>query len=145
VTLIIRRALSEADLAAAADAGARSAQGAFTWRPLPLTQPLLRKLMHGEDVWLALQEETVVGMLSLYPPDFVHFLFVVSEAKNKGVGRALLSHVRTHAGVALRLKVDTANSDAIAFYEHLGCGRIDTGADSHGEDEGIAWVGYRLD
>jgi ribosomal protein S18 acetylase RimI-like enzyme len=88
----------------------------------------------------------LVGIVSLFAADnFIHCLYVDPDAQRLGVGRTLVAHLRKETGRALTLKLDTPNTEAIAFYEATGWTRMN-GPDDFGVDAfGVSWARYRLD
>jgi len=55
---------------------------------------------------------------------WIHELFVVEEARGRGVGRALVARAdrffQFHGGPRTAVRVESANRDALAFWNHLG-------------------------
>jgi GNAT superfamily N-acetyltransferase len=147
LTLTIRKARNAAEIAEAAALYARAGTAAFTWRPVGhFTAEDFIRFAEEEEVWVAFMGNALVGILSLFRADnFVHCLYVSPEAQRLGVGRSLVDHLRRQAGGPLTLKLDTPNTQAIAFYEATGWVRL-SGPDDFGTDlQGISWARYRLD
>ena len=146
LTLTIRKARNGDEIAAAAALYERSGSAAFTWRPPGYFQAEdFKYFAEEEDVWLAFVGEAFVGILSLYAADnFIHCLYVDSDAQRLGVGRSLVAHVRKETERPLTLKLDTPNVAAIAFYEATGWSRM-SGPDDFGVDAfGVSWARYQL-
>jgi GNAT superfamily N-acetyltransferase len=55
---------------------------------------------------------------------WIHELFVLEEARGRGVGRALVASVdrffESHGGPRTAVRVESGNRDALAFWQHLG-------------------------
>lgn len=147
LTLTIRKAHNAAEIADAAALYVRSGTAAFTWRPAGhFTVEDFVRFAEEEEVWLALMGDALVGILSLFRAEnFIHCLYVAPEAQRLGVGSTLVTYLRRETGRPLTLKLDTPNSNAIAFYEATGWVRLN-GPDDFGADlKGISWARYRLD
>lgn len=85
----------------------------------------------SEEVFIAIEDEQPLGLLSLYRPEaFVHFLFV--RDRGRGVGAALLRHAQASVETPLSLKVATANVHAIRFYHREGFTEREQGDDGRG-------------
>jgi ribosomal protein S18 acetylase RimI-like enzyme len=136
---IIRRAETR-ELAACAALYESVGRSHFNWRPMAdfVAADFLR-FAEQEEVWVAVDGERLLGLLSYYAPEhFVHCLYIDDAAQGQGVGRALLARMRTEAGVALELKVDEANTGALGFYEKLDWHMI-----GGGETGGYRWFRLR--
>jgi GNAT superfamily N-acetyltransferase len=147
LTLTIRKARSAAEIAEAAALYVRAGTDAFTWRPPGhFTAEDFVRFAEEEEVWLAFMGNALVGLLSLFRADnFIHCLYVAPEAQRLGVGRSLVAYLRSETGRPLTLKLDTPNTNAIAFYEATGWTRLN-GPDDFGTDlKGVDWARYRLD
>ena len=146
LAIAIREAQSVDDVAAAGRIYERSGRHAFTWRPTDYFQAnLLPALSKDETIWIAWFGDTAVGFLSFYREGhFVHSLYVDPEAQGLGVGRALVSHVRSLVEGPLTLKLDEPNAAAIAFYEATGWTRLNEPEDSGFDEAGVRWLRYRL-
>ena len=70
------------------------------------------------EVWLAEEKGRPAGFLGCDGPH-VEMLFVEPELFGRGVGGALLRHVRNRHG-ALRLEVNEQNAKALTFYQRQG-------------------------
>lgn len=74
----------------------------------------------GEEVWVAVESNEVVGFISIWKPDcFIHHLFVSPEDLKKGIGLKLLNFVKQRYS-NLSLKCLTQNTNAVAFYLSQG-------------------------
>jgi ribosomal protein S18 acetylase RimI-like enzyme len=147
LTLTIRKARTAAEIADAAALYVRSGTAAFTWRPAGhFTAEDFVRYAEEEEVWLAFMGDALVGILSLFPADnFIHCLYVAPEAQRLGVGKSLVTYLRSETGRPLTLKLDTPNTNAIAFYQATGWRRLN-GPDDFGTDlQGVNWARYRLD
>lgn len=87
----------------------------------------------GETLFVAAgTDDNPLGFLSVWAPDrFVHHLYVRSESRNRGIGKALLGYLRTQLPMPWKLKCLTANDAALAFYESQGWRNVssDVGAE----------------
>jgi len=134
--MAIRRAELR-DLSACARLYVEIGRQDFHWRPRSYFKAadFLGYAEH-EDVWVAVPDGAIVGFLSYFAPDhFLHYLFVDSAARGRGVGAALIAHVRAHYGARHSLKVDVPNEAARRFYARLGYFEVATG-----EMDGIDWI-----
>ena len=146
-TLTIRKAANGAELADAAALYERVGTAAFTWRPAGYFKARdFVDFAQEEEVWLALLGDALVGVLSFFgAKNFIHCLYVDSDAQRLGVGRSLVEHLRKQTAGTMTLKLDTPNNAAIDFYESTGwtpmSGPEDFGTDMYG----VSWARYRLD
>jgi len=109
----------------------------FTWLP-PEGHKAADFLAYApyEEVYVAVREGVVLGILALYRPDsFVHSLYV--DDRGRGIGKALLDHVETLVDGPLSLKVQTANARAQAFYAREGFRVVEEGRDP---PPGVPWL-----
>lgn len=89
------------------------------WAPVPLP------ISHEDWTlgWAALDGDTPVGIV-LATGDFIDDLWIASEARNRGVGAALLAKVEAEIAERghsiARLRVVATNLRAIAFYAREG-------------------------
>jgi ribosomal protein S18 acetylase RimI-like enzyme len=132
----IRRARSD-ELGACADLYARVLRETFTWLPPERhrREDFLR-FAREEEVYVAVQTGQVLGVASFFrPQNFLHSLYV--DARERGVGKALLDHIALHADGPLSLKVQALNLRAQAFYRREGFVCTE-----HGRDPGsdVAWL-----
>ena len=102
--------------------------------PVAARRFLLDRFNHGESVlFLALQEGTPVGFAQLYPSFssvalarifVLNDLFVTSQGRRKGVGRALISaaseFAKTLGAVRLTLSTEVTNFSAQSLYRDMG-------------------------
>ena len=73
---------------------------------------------HAE-TWVYMQEEKMIGFISIIDQQFIGALFVASSQTGNGVGSQLLKHVQScYSG--LSLEVYQKNQRAVHFYHHLG-------------------------
>jgi ribosomal protein S18 acetylase RimI-like enzyme len=90
-----------------------------------------------EEVYVALADGRLVGLVSFYRPDsFLHSLYVDYAEHGRGVGAALLAHIEAIAEAPVSLKVQTRNLQARRFYERNGFKIVEEGQDS----EQSQWV-----
>ena len=64
-------------------------------------------------------QEKMVGFISVLDPQFIGALFVSEAFIGKGIGQALMEHVKTHYS-ELSLEVYQKNHRAVHFYHHQG-------------------------
>ncbi len=69
------------------------------------------------EVWMA-QEGRALAFIALHGPGNIAGLFVDPKFQGRGIGRALLNHVK--GTVALHLEVVAPNFNARRFYERCG-------------------------
>ena len=73
------------------------------------------------------------GFISVWEPDrFIHHLYVRSDSRRKGIGRALLRALEAQMPKPWRLKCPRANSAAMAFYMTQGWNEISSGTSEDG-------------
>ncbi|MDY0874216.1 GNAT family N-acetyltransferase [Dongia rigui] len=96
----------------------------------------------GEEQWVALIDDQIVGYISVYwPTNFIHSLYIVPGFQGRGAGRALLDEVRKRAKGDLELKTDKANARAFAFYRQLGWRVVGEGMAATGPWWRLRWAG----
>lgn len=92
----------------------------FPW----VAHPDIADFIHdsqGEAIFVAEINGQIAGFASLLRVmDFVHLLFVAPEFRHKGVGHALIQHLRQEAVGTLTLKCVMDNEAALRFYAHEG-------------------------
>lgn len=83
--------------------------------------PSFSDTTNGEQIYVAVLEETIVGMATVWEADaFIHYLFVDKDARGKGGGTNI---VKCLAGIyeqPLKLKCLLSNEKARAFYDASG-------------------------
>jgi GNAT superfamily N-acetyltransferase len=131
----VRRAKPE-ELGACADLYVRVLRETFTWLPPERHRrdDFLRAAQE-EEIYVAVEAGRILGVAGFYrPQNFLHSLYV--DARGRGVGKALLDHVRALADGPLSLKVQSPNRRAQAFYRREGFLCVE-----HGRDPGsdVAW------
>jgi GNAT superfamily N-acetyltransferase len=134
LSLAIRLARPD-EIAACAALYERVARETFTWFPAEtITGATFVDDAAREEVRIAVSDNVILGLASLYRPDrFLHSLYVDAPARGRGVGLALLNQVRDAAGGPLSLRVQKRNVRAIAFYEREGFQIVgEGGADAPG-------------
>ena len=99
-----------------------SRAAAFPWLdPSVLRLEDFDRDTHEERLIVAQLGQIPVGFASIWEPDhFVHNLFVHPDFLRRGIGKALIGHCLRHIAGPAKLKCLTANSNAYAFYLHLG-------------------------
>ena len=86
------------------------------------------------DIWLAENEENLLGMMAI-KGDFIDQLFIAPSAQRQGVGTALLQKARELAPERLRCYTFQKNYPARAFYEKHGFLIIGAGLSPDPENE----------
>jgi len=90
-------------------------------------------MVEGEEVHLAVLEETIAGFVSVWVPDrFIHHLYVSAQYQSQGVGSALLQACEAMYGRPLSLKCDVRNHRAQRFYRSKGWFPRETGMGEEG-------------
>jgi ribosomal protein S18 acetylase RimI-like enzyme len=79
------------------------------------------KETEGEYVLVALEEEMLVGFVSVWLADnFIHHLYVDEKYHNQNIGTQLLKAVFDKINSPIRLKCEENNTKAIRFYRQKG-------------------------
>ncbi|WP_300001243.1 N-acetyltransferase [uncultured Cedecea sp.] len=73
---------------------------------------------HSE-TWVYMQEDKLIGFISIIEQQFIGALFVDSSYTGNGIGGQLLKHAQSRYS-ALSLEVYQKNQQAVHFYHHLG-------------------------
>jgi len=74
-----------------------------------------------EQIFLAEENNKILGFISLYVPDrFIHLLFVHPEAAGQGAGDLLLKQAIKVLGTPVTLKCVSENHKALSFYQKRG-------------------------
>jgi len=88
----------------------------------------------GEQIWLAMVSDQVVGFISIWQPDcFIHHLFVSPSCLHSSIGARLMDISKQHYP-ALTLKCLVANQNAVDFYCSQGFDiseTVERGAESY--------------
>src|SRR5262249_10547797 len=134
--LEVRRARPE-EIEACADLYVRVLRETFTWIPAERhSREDFLRAAREEVVWVAVDGAEIVGLAAVYAPqNFLHSLYV--DRRGRGVGKALLDHVRAQASGPVSLKVQAPNRRAQLFYAREGFACVE-----HGQDIGsdVAWL-----
>jgi ribosomal protein S18 acetylase RimI-like enzyme len=124
------------ELGACADLYVRVLRETFTWLPPERhRRDDFLRAAREEEIYVALEDGQILGLAGFYrPQNFLHSLYV--DARGRGVGKALLDHVRARADGPVSLKVQSPNRRAQAFYRREGFLCVE-----HGRDPGsnVAW------
>ncbi|MFI4874910.1 MAG: GNAT family N-acetyltransferase [Blastopirellula sp. JB062] len=135
---IITRVAGRRDWPACAKIFYAARKGAFHWMPSEKIRfDDFEQATADEPIWVAERRRIIVGFVSWWPPEnFIHNLFVSPDAQRCGVGEKLLSACLAQIGRPARLKCNTANASALAFYEKLGWRRESQSS----SPEGLYWL-----
>ena len=137
-SLQIRRARPE-ELGACADIYVAVLRETFTWQPP-------ERHSHGdffraareEEIYVVVEDGRILGLAAFYrAQNFLHSLYV--SVRGRGLGKALLDHVRAAADGPVSLKVQRPNLRAQAFYAREGFVCTEQGRDP-GSD--VEWLRY---
>jgi len=134
--LEVRRMRPE-ERGACADLYVRVLRETFTWVPPERhRRDDFLNAARDEDVYVAVEDGRILGLAAFYPPqNFLHSLYVAQ--RGRGVGKALLDHVRAMADGPVSLKVQAPNRRAQAFYAREGFTCVERGRDP-GSD--VSWL-----
>jgi ribosomal protein S18 acetylase RimI-like enzyme len=88
----------------------------------------------GETLFVAVgSDDNPLGFLSVWAPDrFIHHLYVRSELRDRGIGKALLRSLSTQLPMPWKLKCLTANHGALAFYASQGWSKVSSDVGEEG-------------
>lgn len=119
--LVIRKAV-EQDTQALEDIFQLTRKVTFTSRaPESFRIGDYQKSVEGEEVWLAEDNQVIVGFISLWLQDsFIHNLFVHPDWQKRGIGSALLKKAEERLSRPIELKIAMDNLNACKFYEKKG-------------------------
>lgn len=73
----------------------------------------------GSETWVWTEADEILGFISVMQSQFIGALFVATDHIGKGIGQALISHVKLHYP-SLSLEVYQKNSRAVNFYHAQG-------------------------
>lgn len=71
------------------------------------------------DVYVYIEDETLLGFISIMNKEFIGAIFVDVETQGKGIGKKLIQYATEKYG-QLTLSVYQENIQAVNFYKHLG-------------------------
>jgi len=80
----------------------------------------IRGLIGRTEVWIAVEDDAVRG-LACIDGDWLAQLYVQPDHHNRGIGTALLGHVKRERPNGFQLWTFQANDGARRFYERHGC------------------------
>lgn len=104
--------------------------------------PVFEEVTDGEEIYVALLNDNIVGFASIWEPDhFIHYLFVSPNARRIKVGSTIVSRLAEIYGVPLSLKCLVKNKDGMAFYRATGWQKT---GDGSGDDGAYALLSYNL-
>jgi GNAT superfamily N-acetyltransferase len=106
----------------------------FPWiDPLTILPEDFSRDSEGEEVHVAIENDTVVGFVSVWSPEsFIHHLFVARDFQQRGVGTQLLHFACQHHPAPLRLKCIKQNEAAVHFYQQNRWTIVDEGVSEDG-------------
>lgn len=82
--------------------------------------PLVRdEYLPDAQTWVYLEDEKLLGFISVMNGSFIGALFVTQHAAGRGIGSALLHQAKQHY-TALSLEVYQKNTRAVNFYHRNG-------------------------
>lgn len=115
---------------------------AFAWRPPEsFTPDEFARDSRGETIFVAEFAGEVRGLLSIWPPDhFIHLLFVDPAFHHRGIGAALLRHAERAFVSWGWLKCQSGNTNALAFYAHMGWKVGGGGVNELGPWQAVSWL-----
>ena len=122
MSISVRRATVE-DAPAVADVFLDSFHATYAF-PLAHTDDDVRswireRLIPNDEVWVAVDEERVVGLLAL-APGWLEQLYVAPDRLGQGIGRRLMEVAKTRQPGGLQLWTFQVNARARQFYESHG-------------------------
>ena len=81
-----------------------------------------------ETIYIAYEEERMIGFLTFYVPDnFIHLFFIEEKNQGSGVGSKLLEEIDSDFyDEEISLKCLIHNESAISFYKHKGFKIVET-------------------
>jgi len=131
------RQFRESDCLVCAAIYERAWNSAFPATHRSITRKQFEAETEGETILVAEENDGVLGFASVWMPDsFLHHLYVDPRAQRRGIGTALLQHVKGLVTSGIDLKCQTQNVGALSFYSQQGF--VDGG--EQGEDEYGLWV-----
>ena len=88
----------------------------------------------GETLFVAIgSDDNPLGFVSVWAPDrFIHHLYVRSESRDRGIGKALLGYLSSQLPMPWTLKCLTANDAALAFYSGQGWSKVSSDVGDEG-------------
>lgn len=87
----------------------------------------------GENIFVALSGDKVVGFVSLWMSDnFIHHLYVDSNYHGQGIGKKILDFALKQISRPAGLKCVVKNEKAVGFYQSHGWTIRETGDDEMG-------------
>ena len=102
--------------------------------------PAFKDVTDGEQIYVALLDDNLIGFASIWEPDrFIHYLFVSPNARHKKVGSALIDRLAEIYGGPLFLKCLINNETGMAFYRSTGWKQIGNG---NSDDGAYALLSY---
>lgn len=95
-------------------------QATFTWEsPDKFKLEDYQKATEGETIFLAEDNQKIIGFISVWEhdsPAFLHHLFISKSHQKKGIGRLLIQSLSSSIPLPYRLKCIVKNENALAFY-----------------------------
>ena len=95
--------------------------------------PIFEEATDGEQIYVALLDDNVVGFASIWEPDhFIHYLFVSPTVRRRKIASALVNRLAEIYDGPLTLKCLIGNEDGMAFYLATGWQKISEGTSKDG-------------
>ncbi len=95
-------------------------QATFTWENSnKFKLEDYRKSTEGETIFLAEDNQQIIGFISVWEhdsPAFLHHLFISKPHQRQGIGRLLIQSLFSYIPLPYRLKCIVKNENALAFY-----------------------------
>lgn len=90
--------------------------------------PAFEETTDGEQIYVAMLGNKIVGMASVWEPDrFIHYLFVDPSARKRKAGSTLVGYLAEVYDLPLTLKCLVKNERGLAFYRATGWEESGTG------------------
>jgi GNAT superfamily N-acetyltransferase len=105
------------------------------------------RLIPNDEVWVAVADDRVVGMLAL-TPGWLEQLYVAPDRLGEGIGSRLMAVAKARQPSGLQLWTFQVNARARRFYESHGFGAVEETEDSNQErqpDVRYVWPGDAAD
>ena len=91
------------------------------------------RVVADQDVWVWHDGAAILGFAAL-GDGMLNYLYLEPDARGRGIGSALLEHVKAHRPEGFRFWVFQQNEKARRFYENRGCTVLEL-TDGSGNEE----------